>query len=170
MTSGRLINVVLLIMLNSVASVADAGSSATAITTISANIVPAASFTVSNSILLEQSATSRVQATNIYHSGQVTKPLSAHKVILKTDNTKTPARIMVSSSQNMAFNISMSSSVRISDDTKNITASINHIPQDEIKLDINKEHELRIDGIIPNTESNNSGSYHGLIDITLNYN
>ncbi len=170
MTSSILKILPLLIILNSIVFIAEAGSSATAITTITAKIVPAASFSVSESILLSRQAAASNRTTISHHPAHAAAPVSGNSVILNTINSENSAKFRVDSSQDMAFNISMSSSVLITDNTKNITANISRRHPDKGQLNINEEHELKIDGVVSSTESRNTGAYHGLIDITVNYN
>lgn len=158
-------NVFQLIALYSIAITANAGSSATAITTITANIVPTASFSVTEPILFSQQLANSLPISTTGHRENTPNSAFANSVILRTTNTGTTAKFSVKSSQNLAYDVSMPTRVSVSDSKSNITANISHTPDAHEELNINEEYEFKIGGAIKDT-----GAYHGLIDITINYN
>jgi hypothetical protein len=170
MKHRTLIYAFLLAILGSVAITVNAGSSATAITTITANIVPAASFSVSAPILLSQQSVNKpLIATTSQHQNS-SKSVIPNSIILRTNDTQSPAKFSAKSSQNLAYDISMSSHVSATDNKINITADINHTLDVHGQHNNNDEHELIINGLVMDTADQDTGIYHGLIDITINYN
>jgi len=159
-----------LFALYSIVISANAGSSATAITTITANIVPAASFSVTDTISLSQQAANILPISTAGHRDNSPNSAFANRVILNTTDRRTTARFSVKSSQNLAYDISMPPHVSVSNNKSSITANISHTVNAHGQLNIDEVHELKIGGAFKDTTAQNTGAYHGLIDITVNYN
>jgi len=149
---------------------ANAGSSATANTTITTNIVPAASFSISNPIVLTQHTGNRhrnLVSTQLQHT---IKSTSDNRVILNTVDTIYPPKLRINSTQKLTYDISMPPLVSASGYERNITANINNTSWKDDQPDVNAERLLKIDGTGTNNIHQDAGTYHGTIDITVNYN
>ena len=170
MKTRILINAFRLITLYSVATTANSGSSATAITTITANIVPAASFSVTAPIILNRQTSNPASRSNVSQEEDILKPAFAGGAMLRTTDTNYPAKIRINSSQNLIYDVSMPSHISASNNKRKIKAYINHTLEADAQLNINEGYELEIGGSLKDDAEKNNGAYHGVIDITVNYN
>ena len=165
-----LINAFRLITLYSLATTANSGSSATAITTITANIVPAASFSMTAPVILNQQTSNPASRSNVSQKEDILKPTFASSAILRTTDTNNPTRFRVNSNRNLIYDVSMPSHISASNNKREIKAYINHTLEADAPLDINEGYALEIGGSLKDDAENNNGDYHGVIDITVNYN
>lgn len=162
-----LINVFWIFTLYSILITANAGSSATTITTVTANIVPAVSFSVTQPIMLTQQASNNLPGTSAGNEGNTSL---SNNIILRSTNIKHTTKFRVKSSQKLAYDVSVPEHVSVSDYNSKITANITYKPHAQEQLNINEEHVLDIGGVLIDAIEHNRGAYHGLIDITVNYN
>ncbi len=163
MTLDQLKNALLLSGLFSITLTAEAGSFATAITTISANIVPAASFAVSDTVLLRQPASKSVDT---YHGNTINmKP--GDRVSLSSSK---PAKLLINSSQNLVYDVSMPATVSITGNENNISTHLDYTPRENGQQAPNEDVLLEIGGELTNDNNPDAGTYQGLVDITINYN
>lgn len=165
-----LISIFQLSILYTIAITANADSSATAFTTISANIVPAASFSVSTPVLLAQQTANVPLASATNHAINTSTSKFSNSILLRTPDGQSPVKFMVKSSQNLAYDVSISSHTSDFDNTGSINENINHTLDAHVKINIHEEHEMYIDGSMLNASEKNTGTNHGLIGITVNYN
>lgn len=166
-----LINSFLIILLYSITVTTDAGSSATAITTISANIVPAASFTVSSPILLNQGSVDRQRLlSSKFQQGIASKITSSNGLNPGPTVTGKATRLSVESSKNLVYDVSLSPQINATDNGSHITAKIRHSLENNGQTNSTEEFKLEIDGSLTGDKSQDTGAYRGLIDITVNYN
>jgi len=89
---------------------------------------------------------------------------------LRTTDTNKPAKFRVKSSQNLIYDVSMPSHISASNNKRKIKAYINHTLDADAQLNINEGYELEIGGSLKDDAEKNNGAYHGVIDITVNYN
>ena len=140
-----------------------AGSSATAITTISANIVPAASFSASRPLLLNELPADFASAEN-HKLRALTR---GRRVLL---GTAKPAEFFLKNDQNLVHDISVPSFSRASDQTGRKSVSIEHISSEKSYNIDSGHYTIDIDEAVLNNKNSKAGTYRGLIDITVNYN
>jgi len=165
-----LINAFRLITLYAVTTTANSGSSATATTTITANIVPAASFSVTAPIILNRQTSNPAPRSNVSQEQNISKPTFTNSAMLRTTDTNNPARFRINSNQNLIYDVSMPSHISASNNKRKIKAYISHTLDADARLNINQGYELEISGSLKDDAEKKNGTYHGDIDITVNYN
>ena len=163
MAIGMLKNAFILFGLSSITLSAEAGSSATAITTISANIVPAASFSVIEPVLLRQ-GTSQSAGSSQHHTA-----ISNHGDHVIPSSVE-PAKLKINSSQNLIYDVSLPSAVGISGNEGGASTRIGYSSSKNNAQVQNKEVLLEIDAAVSSDKTPKTGTYQGLFDITVNYN
>lgn len=135
---------------------ATAGATATA--TVTANIVPAVTVTMPDSVMM-------AQATN--------SVLPEHKesINLSTVAVDDAAKFNIKSSGKFTYSMTVSSRVNISNKAGN-KASINNfrLPLSNGYVTSNKQHELHMAGALDKGNESNSGLYMGQVYLTANFN
>lgn len=163
MTARRPEIPLLLFSLLSMAPSAMAGSSATATTTISANIVPAASFTARDSVVLIPRGPGQ-GGGNESVSNQAS---SATGLTLDTIGT---ARFSINSSNNVIYDLSIPASVDARSNAANMTTRIDEFRHVDHPYRNIEEYQLRLNGAVDRIDRAGDGTFRGLLDITVNYN
>ena len=152
----------LIIGLASVIFEADAATIITA--TISANIVPASSFSISESIHLNISPekNSDVQQTLINNSRIETSSLS----------NKNAVKVKIISYQNNIYDLSISSESILTNSNSPNKIKIGNLKVHNTtpSLNSNNEQELTIGAALTKPDSKSTSSYTGTTEITVNYN
>ena len=137
-------------------------SSATALATISANIVPLTSISSSGTLIL--TARTNKQYTNTPNKS------TENSVILSTASSKDFLKFKISNSREIAYDISISPIADMSDKTGKITLDNLHIQKHEQISKYKKENGLIIDGTLLDTNTQKTINYKGQADITVHYN
>lgn len=163
MTARRPEIPVLLFSLLAMAPPASAGSSATAMTTISANIVPAASFTARDAVVLIPQDPGRVSGTDPV-SDQVP---GATGLTLDTIGT---AKFSINSGHNVIYDLSIPAAVEVRGSAANMTTRIDEFRDEDHPYRNIEEYQLRFNGSLHPVERPGDGAFRGLMDITVNYN
>ena len=153
----------LLFSLLSMAPPAPAGSSATAITTISANIVPAASFSARDPVVMTLQGPGRGSG-----NGPVSNQASGD-TSLRLDTVGT-AKFSINSSHNVIYDLSIPASVEASRDAASITTRIDESRHEARPYRDIEEYQLRFNGSVHRIDRPGDGTFRGLLDITVNYN
>ena len=154
MRSGTLTITLALFGMCSATVSAGSGSSATAVTTISANIVPAASFMVTEPVILNRTT----GATD--HSSVMANP--AGRVTLSSAD---PPQMQIRSSQDLVYDLSIPASISIPGIAQEVLTRFDEAGQRQGRRDTGHQFLLEITG-----PAQNMRTYKGLIDITVNYN
>ena len=136
------------------------GATATAIVTV--QVVPGASFYISERISL-----------NVKPERQtVVKPAAenSNAILVTSLNAENPARLRLSSDENRAYGITISSSSTVANSTGSITIR-NMKVASEVELSADNDEKLIvIEGEIVRPDDNNKGTFIGTTEINLNYN
>ncbi len=139
-------------------------NAATATATVSANIVPASSFSISENIQLSMAAkkNSDVQQTIINNN----------RIEISSLNSKDAVKVKIISGHNNTYDLSISSkSILTSSNSSNkIKIDSLRLRKDTPSLNSNNEQELIIEGVLTKPGSKNTGPYSGTTEITVNYN
>lgn len=142
----------------------EANAAATATATVTANIVPASSFSISESF--HQSITpennSDVQRTLINNN----------RIEISSLDNKNAVKVKIISYHNNTYNLSISSQSILTgpDSSSRIKIDNLEINDSAPSLNSNNEQGLIIEGILTIPDNNNTGSYSGPTEITVNYN
>ena len=148
-----------LFALCSAAAAAQAGSSATAITTITANIVPAASFSAAEPVILTRSfGSTDHKAATTNQSGHVT--LSSAE----------PTKLHIKSSQNLIYDLSIPASVSVPGIVHEVSTRFDKTRPQPSQGKTGNPVLMDITGAVNPARTQEPGDYKGLIDITVNYN
>ena len=149
MTNDLSKKILLIIGLATVVYEADAAATARA--TVTANIVPISSLSISES----------------FHQNITPEKNSDVQQILINNH-----RIKISSYHNNIYDLSISSQSNLTapDSPNRIKIDNLEIDDSTLSLNSNNEQGLIIEGILTIPDSNNTGSYSGTTEITVNYN
>jgi len=145
------------------AMAATAGPSATAVTTISANIVPIASFSGTDVLQLNALVDNITARRHSIQPGA----MQGEGVILGGSG---PVEFRIDGNQNLEYDISVPSSTRISDRTGSVSTDIEHISREDYYDRDASQYIMKIDEAVLKDRDPKAGQYRGLIDITVNYN
>ena len=162
MTNNSSKKILLIIGLSPV--IFEANAAATATATVTANVVPASSFSISESIHLNTAPekNSDVQRTLIDNN----------RVEISSLNNKDAVKVKINSYQNNIYDLSISSKSVLTSSNSSNKIKIdnlkihNNIPS----LNSNNEQGLIIEGVLTKPDSKNTGPYSGTTEITVNYN
>ena len=139
-------------------------NAATATATVSANIVPASSFSMSESIQLSTAAekNSDVQQTLINNN---------HIEISSLGNNNA-AKVKIISYHNNIYDLSISSKSILTDSNSSNKIKIDNLEIHNNSPSLNRINEqgLIIKGVLTKPDSKNTGSYSGSTEITVNFN
>ncbi len=161
MTNDLSKKILLIIGLAPVIFEADA---ATATATVSANIVPASSFSITKN--------SR-QSTPFEKQSDVQRaPINSNRIETGSFNNKSEVIVKIISHHNNIYDLSMSPEYTLTS-----SYSLNRTKTDHLKagnntpsLNSNNEQGLIIEGILTKPGSKNTSLYSGTTEITVNYN
>ena len=138
---------------------AEAGSSATAITTISANIVPAASFTVAGPVTLHRSV-------GLTEHNAVATSQAGHVTLSSAD----PTKLQIRSSPSLVYDLSIPASISVPGIAHEVATRFDKTRQRQDRSDTGDQVLMDVVGAVKNTRTQEPGTYQGQIDITVNYN
>ena len=142
----------------------EANAAATATTTVTANIVPVSSFSISENFHqnIKPEESSDVLRT----------PVNNNRIEISSLDNKNAVKVKIISYHNNSYNLSISSqSILTGPDSSNrVKIDKLEIGHSTPSLNSNNEQGLIIKGILTIPDSNNTGSYSGTTEITVNYN
>lgn len=146
------------------ASVAFDTNAATATATVTANIVPASSFSISESIQLSTAAEKNndVQQTLINNN----------RIEISSLNSKDAVKVKIISGHNNTYDLSISSKSILTSSKSSNKLEIDSLKlhKDTPSLNHNNEQGLIIEGVLTKPDSKSTGPYSGITEITVNYN
>lgn len=131
-------------------------AAATASATVTANIVPAVTVTMPDSILMGQVKNSVLSERN-------------ESINLSTVNNA--AKFNIKSSGKFTYSMTVSSKVNLSNKSGNKVSMSNfHLPSKGGYVTSEKAQELRMAGALDNAKKPNNGAYTGQVYLTANFN
>lgn len=144
-------------------------ASATAIATVSANIVPISSISASGAIILTTQGNNKYVGTNSQYSG--TPNISSdNNIRLSTLSSKDSLKFKISSSRNMTYDISISSTADMSDNKTEILLDNLHIKTTEVGPKHKEENRLVVNGSLLDNNKQKTNFYKGQAVFSINYN
>lgn len=142
----------------------EANAAATATTTVTANIVPASSFSISENfhqnIIPEEK------------SDVLRSPVNNNRIEISSFDNKNTVKVKIISYHNNTYNLSIASQSILTGPDASNRIKIDKLEVDDSSpsLNSNNEQGLIIEGVLTIPGSNYTGSYSGTTEITVNYN
>ena len=128
---------------------------ATAYATVTANIVPAVKVSMPDSVMM----------------GQVSQSEHKESISLSSLTTDGVAKFNINSSGHIAYDVTVSSKVDVSNSTGNKMSISNFsLPANSGYVTSDSEHELHMAGVLDNGNESKSGPYTGQVYLTANFN
>ena len=140
----------------------EVAAGATANATVSVNVVTGSSFSISDSIALTVSNDDR--------NGRKNSAVDIGYIVMTSLNTRKPARLNIKSYEDRIYDITISSSSPLANDSSMVEINnmkILNIPEVHI---ITGVQEFIIEGIMLEPEHKNKGTLFGSAEININYN
>ena len=162
MTNKLSKKILLIIGLSTVIFEADAAATATA--TVTANIVPISSFSISESF--------QQRITHEENSDAQQALINNNRIAISSLNNKNAVKVEIISYHNDIYDLSISSNSILCSPDSSTRMKIDHmkIHNNTPSLNSNNGQALIIEGLLTKPDSNYTGPYSGTTEITVNYN